>query len=159
MLARGLQDLITFELVDYRDFAKQHPGEFDRIISCEMVRQDCTERPRFFVLFFGSVPSLDSLHLDLPYFFFFLPISFFSLRVGWPLFDGRCFKSMDVSLADTNWKLLRLTRMPITGEHHSSAAHSENMKLFQFLGVPPSRSNDCHVLLCESVFLRWPKTK
>ena len=38
MLARGLQDLITFELVDYRDFAKQHPGEFDRIISCEMVR-------------------------------------------------------------------------------------------------------------------------
>lgn len=38
VLARGLQDLITFELVDYRDFAKQHPGEFDRIISCEMVR-------------------------------------------------------------------------------------------------------------------------
>lgn len=37
MLARGLQDLITFELVDYRDFAEQHPGEFDRIISCEMV--------------------------------------------------------------------------------------------------------------------------
>lgn len=39
VLARGLQHLITFELVDYRDFAKQHPGEFDRIISCEMVRQ------------------------------------------------------------------------------------------------------------------------
>ncbi|CAN0020776.1 unnamed protein product [Ectocarpus sp. 4 AP-2014] len=37
VLARGLQDLITFELVDYRDFAKQHPGEFDRIISCEMI--------------------------------------------------------------------------------------------------------------------------
>ena len=38
MIARGLQELITFEIVDYRDFAKQHPGEFDRIISCEMVR-------------------------------------------------------------------------------------------------------------------------
>ncbi|CAN0082345.1 unnamed protein product [Pylaiella littoralis] len=37
VLARGLQDLITFELVDYRDFAEQHPGEFDRIISCEMI--------------------------------------------------------------------------------------------------------------------------
>ncbi|CAN0440695.1 unnamed protein product, partial [Hapterophycus canaliculatus] len=35
--ARGLQDLITFELVDYRDFAKQRPGELDRIISCEIV--------------------------------------------------------------------------------------------------------------------------
>lgn len=38
VIARGLQELVTFELVDYRDFAKQHPGEFDRIISCEMVR-------------------------------------------------------------------------------------------------------------------------
>lgn len=38
VIARGLQKLVTFELVDYRDFAKQHPGEFDRIISCEMVR-------------------------------------------------------------------------------------------------------------------------
>lgn len=38
MISRGLQNLVTFELVDYRDFAKQHPGEFDRIISCEMVR-------------------------------------------------------------------------------------------------------------------------
>jgi cyclopropane-fatty-acyl-phospholipid synthase len=28
---------MTFELVDYRVFAKQHPGEFDRIISCEMI--------------------------------------------------------------------------------------------------------------------------
>ncbi|CAM9399488.1 unnamed protein product [Laminaria digitata] len=37
VIARGLQGLITFELVDYRDFAKQHPGEFDRIISCEMI--------------------------------------------------------------------------------------------------------------------------
>lgn len=38
VIARGLQHLVTFELVDYRDFAKKHPGEFDRIISCEMVR-------------------------------------------------------------------------------------------------------------------------
>lgn len=38
VIARGLQELITFEIVDYRDFAKQHSGEFDRIISCEMVR-------------------------------------------------------------------------------------------------------------------------
>ncbi|CAM9124184.1 unnamed protein product, partial [Phaeothamnion confervicola] len=34
---RGLENLITFELVDYRVFAKHHPGEFDRIISCEMI--------------------------------------------------------------------------------------------------------------------------
>lgn len=39
VIERGLQGLVTFELVDYRDFAKQHPGEFDRIISCEMVRE------------------------------------------------------------------------------------------------------------------------
>jgi Mycolic acid cyclopropane synthetase len=35
--AAGLSHLMTFELVDYRVFAKQHPGEFDRIISCEMI--------------------------------------------------------------------------------------------------------------------------
>ncbi|KAG5191113.1 Mycolic acid cyclopropane synthetase-domain-containing protein [Tribonema minus] len=34
---RGLEHLITFELVDYRVFARQHRGEFDRIISCEMI--------------------------------------------------------------------------------------------------------------------------
>ena len=28
---------MTFELIDYRVFARQHPGEFDRIISCEMI--------------------------------------------------------------------------------------------------------------------------
>ena len=33
--ARGLADRVTFELVDYRDFAAAHPGEFDRIISVE----------------------------------------------------------------------------------------------------------------------------
>jgi cyclopropane-fatty-acyl-phospholipid synthase len=35
--AAGLSHLMTFELVDYRVFAQQHPGEFDRIISCEMI--------------------------------------------------------------------------------------------------------------------------
>ena len=35
--ARGLDHLITFEIVDYRDFAAAHPGEFDRIISVEMI--------------------------------------------------------------------------------------------------------------------------
>uniref|UniRef100_A0A7S2XUH5 Amine oxidase domain-containing protein n=1 Tax=Fibrocapsa japonica TaxID=94617 RepID=A0A7S2XUH5_9STRA len=35
--ARGLGHLITYELVDYRVFADLHPGEFDRIISCEMI--------------------------------------------------------------------------------------------------------------------------
>ena len=35
--ARGLQHLITFEIIDYRVFAEQHPGEFDRIISVEMI--------------------------------------------------------------------------------------------------------------------------
>jgi len=35
--SRGLQHLVTFEIVDYRDFAAAHPGEFDRIISVEMV--------------------------------------------------------------------------------------------------------------------------
>jgi len=35
--ARGLSHLITFEIVDYRVFAASHPGEFDRIISIEMI--------------------------------------------------------------------------------------------------------------------------
>jgi cyclopropane fatty-acyl-phospholipid synthase-like methyltransferase len=35
--ARGLDHLITFEIVDYRVFAAAHPGEFDRIISVEMI--------------------------------------------------------------------------------------------------------------------------
>lgn len=35
--ARGLDHLITFEIVDYRVFAADHPGEFDKIISVEMV--------------------------------------------------------------------------------------------------------------------------
>jgi predicted NAD/FAD-binding protein/cyclopropane fatty-acyl-phospholipid synthase-like methyltransferase len=35
--ARGLQHLITYEIVDYRVFARDHPGEFDKIISVEMI--------------------------------------------------------------------------------------------------------------------------
>jgi predicted NAD/FAD-binding protein/cyclopropane fatty-acyl-phospholipid synthase-like methyltransferase len=35
--ARGLDHLITFEIIDYRVFAADHPGEFDKIISVEMV--------------------------------------------------------------------------------------------------------------------------
>jgi uncharacterized protein len=35
--ARGLEHLITFEIIDYRVFAANHPGEFDKIISVEMV--------------------------------------------------------------------------------------------------------------------------
>lgn len=35
--ARGLDHLITFEIIDYRVFAAQHPGEFDKIISVEMI--------------------------------------------------------------------------------------------------------------------------
>jgi cyclopropane fatty-acyl-phospholipid synthase-like methyltransferase len=35
--ARGLQHLISFEIIDYRVFAEKHPGEFDRIISVEMI--------------------------------------------------------------------------------------------------------------------------
>jgi cyclopropane fatty-acyl-phospholipid synthase-like methyltransferase len=35
--ARGLSHLITFEIVDYRVFAEAHPGEFDKIISVEMI--------------------------------------------------------------------------------------------------------------------------
>lgn len=35
--ARGLDHLITFEIVDYRAFAAAHKGEFDRILSCEMI--------------------------------------------------------------------------------------------------------------------------
>ncbi|CAM9345742.1 unnamed protein product [Discosporangium mesarthrocarpum] len=34
---RGLEHLVTFELVDYRVFARKRKGEFDRIISCEMI--------------------------------------------------------------------------------------------------------------------------
>ncbi len=34
---KGLGHLIHFELIDYRVFARRHPGEFDRIISCEMI--------------------------------------------------------------------------------------------------------------------------
>ncbi|CAM9148653.1 unnamed protein product [Chrysoparadoxa australica] len=33
----GLEHLVTFELIDYRDFAQAHPAEFDSIISCEMI--------------------------------------------------------------------------------------------------------------------------
>ena len=35
--ARGLEHLITFEIVDYRVFAAANPGRFDRIISIEMI--------------------------------------------------------------------------------------------------------------------------
>jgi cyclopropane-fatty-acyl-phospholipid synthase len=35
--ALGLQDQITLEFVDYRDFARDHPAEFDRVVSVEMV--------------------------------------------------------------------------------------------------------------------------
>ena len=35
--ARGLAHLITFEIVDYRVFAEQHAGEFNKIISIEMI--------------------------------------------------------------------------------------------------------------------------
>jgi cyclopropane-fatty-acyl-phospholipid synthase len=35
--ARGLSHLITFEIVDYRVFAEAHKGEFDRILSIEMI--------------------------------------------------------------------------------------------------------------------------
>lgn len=35
--ARGLEHLISFEIVDYRDFARSHPGQFDKIISVEMI--------------------------------------------------------------------------------------------------------------------------
>lgn len=34
---RNLQHLITFELVDYREFAKRRIQPFDRIVSCEMI--------------------------------------------------------------------------------------------------------------------------
>eukprot|EP00616_Rhizochromulina_sp_CCMP1243_P000430 CAMPEP_0118970178 /NCGR_PEP_ID=MMETSP1173-20130426/7124_1 /TAXON_ID=1034831 /ORGANISM="Rhizochromulina marina cf, Strain CCMP1243" /LENGTH=996 /DNA_ID=CAMNT_0006919503 /DNA_START=1 /DNA_END=2991 /DNA_ORIENTATION=- len=34
---KGLEHLVSFELVDYRTFAAQHPAVFDRIISCEMI--------------------------------------------------------------------------------------------------------------------------
>jgi cyclopropane-fatty-acyl-phospholipid synthase len=35
----GLQDLITFEVIDYRTFArkKENQGKFDRVLSCEMI--------------------------------------------------------------------------------------------------------------------------
>jgi cyclopropane-fatty-acyl-phospholipid synthase len=35
----GLQDLITFEVIDYRTFARQprNRGKFDRVLSCEMI--------------------------------------------------------------------------------------------------------------------------
>jgi cyclopropane-fatty-acyl-phospholipid synthase len=33
----GLEHLITYELIDYRIFAKVNKGQFDRIISCEMI--------------------------------------------------------------------------------------------------------------------------
>jgi cyclopropane-fatty-acyl-phospholipid synthase len=35
----GLQDLITFEVIDYRTFARQkrNLGKFDRVLSCEMI--------------------------------------------------------------------------------------------------------------------------
>jgi cyclopropane-fatty-acyl-phospholipid synthase len=35
----GLQDLITFEVIDYRTFArkKENLGKFDRVLSCEMI--------------------------------------------------------------------------------------------------------------------------
>jgi predicted NAD/FAD-binding protein/cyclopropane fatty-acyl-phospholipid synthase-like methyltransferase len=35
--ALGLEDRVTFELVDYREFAALHEREFDRIISVEMI--------------------------------------------------------------------------------------------------------------------------
>jgi cyclopropane-fatty-acyl-phospholipid synthase len=35
--ARNLQHLIRFEIIDYRIFAQQHKGEFDKIISIEMI--------------------------------------------------------------------------------------------------------------------------
>jgi cyclopropane-fatty-acyl-phospholipid synthase len=37
--AAGLQNLITFEVVDYRSFArrKENLGKFDRVLSCEMI--------------------------------------------------------------------------------------------------------------------------
>lgn len=35
--ARGLDHLITFEIVDYRVHAERHAGEYDRIISVEMI--------------------------------------------------------------------------------------------------------------------------
>jgi len=35
--ARGLEHLVSFEIVDYRDFAAAHAGEFDKIISVEMI--------------------------------------------------------------------------------------------------------------------------
>ena len=36
---QGLQDLITFEVIDYRTFARQkrNLGKFDRVLSCEMI--------------------------------------------------------------------------------------------------------------------------
>jgi cyclopropane fatty-acyl-phospholipid synthase-like methyltransferase len=35
--AAGLSHLMTFELVDYRVFAQQHPGEFDRLLATDGV--------------------------------------------------------------------------------------------------------------------------
>jgi cyclopropane-fatty-acyl-phospholipid synthase len=35
----GLEDLITFEVIDYRTFARrpENQGKFDRVLSCEMI--------------------------------------------------------------------------------------------------------------------------
>jgi cyclopropane-fatty-acyl-phospholipid synthase len=53
--ARGLAHLITFEIVDYRDFAAAHPGEFDRIISVEMVE---AVGHNYFPAFMGALDRL-----------------------------------------------------------------------------------------------------
>jgi len=53
--ARGLAHLVTFEIVDYRDFAAAHPGEFDRIISVEMVE---AVGHNYFPAFLGALDRL-----------------------------------------------------------------------------------------------------
>ena len=53
--ARGLEHLITFEIIDYRDFAAAHPGEFDRIISVEMVE---AVGHNYFPTFMGALDRL-----------------------------------------------------------------------------------------------------
>ena len=53
--ARGLGHLITFEIVDYRVFARDHPGEFDKIISVEMVE---AVGHNYFPSFMGAIDRL-----------------------------------------------------------------------------------------------------
>ena len=55
--AKGLQDLITFEIVDYRVFAKSG-RTFDRIVSCEMIE---AVGHKYLPSFFDAIDRLLSL--------------------------------------------------------------------------------------------------